>query len=631
MPIPQKHYIFDFDSTLTRLEALEELAEISLKDHPKQQQIIEKIKTITDKGIDGTLPFNESLEQRIKLLEANKVHLEQLVKRLKRKISKSISRNKQFFKKHADEIYVISCGFKEFIAPIVQAYNIPDERIYANTFRFNRKGKIIGYDDENVLSKHNGKIDCLKQMNLPGEVHVIGDGYSDYVMKEAGIADKFFLYTENVERENVVKKADHVTPSLDEFLYVNKLPMSISYPKNRIKVLMAGDVHTDAFENLDSEGYTIDKLQSHASEEELQQKIQDASILAVGSETVIDSVFLAKAKRLLTIGVFSMETNNIDLNACLNKGITVFNAPFSNTRSVVELAIGEMIMLLRKTFDQSRELHRGIWNKSTQKSREIRGKKLGIVGYGNIGKQLSVLAESLGMQVYYYDFVEKLALGNATKLNSLSQLLKKADIVSVHVGSFAENRSLFGEKEFRQMKNGAYFLNLSGGEVVDMKALAKSLKTGKLAGAAVDVYPLEPNSNKTLFESELQGLSNVILSPHIAGVTEESQKDIADFVPRRIIEYINTGNSYDSVNFPNIRLPEQVSAHRFLHIHHNMPGILAKVNSVLAKFDLNIVGQYLKTNEQIGYLITDVNKDYNKKVIDELKKIEHTIKFRVLY
>ena len=330
------------------------------------------------------------------------------------------------------------------------------------------------------------------------------------------------------------------------------------------------------------------------------------------------------------MGAFCIGTKQIDLEACKENGIVVFNAPYSNTRSVVELAIGEIIMLMRSVFQRSTELHQGQWNKTAQGSREVRGKKLGIVGYGNIGKQLSVLAEALGMDVYYYDIEDKLALGNATRINDLNELLSLSDVVTLHIDDNLANKNFIGKEEFEIMKEGAFLVNLSRGFVLDIKALKEALLSGKLSGAAVDVYPKEPRANGK-YHTELQGLDNVILTPHVGGSTEEAQKDIADFVPGKIMAYINSGNTVDAVNFPNIRLPRQTNAHRFLHIHKNVPGVMAKINKVLAEFELNIIGQYLSTDAKVGYVITDINKEYNKKVIKALKNVEGTIKFRVLY
>ena len=630
MNTKKRSYVFDFDSTLTKVEALDVLAEITLTNNPNKNAIIQEIIDITNLGIDGEISFTESLERRIQLLKANKSDLSSLVNALKKQVSKSIESNKSFFEDFAENIYVISCGFKEFIDPIVKEYNIPSERVFANTFEFATDGEIIGFDANNPLSKHNGKIQCLKDMNLEGEIQVIGDGYSDYVTREAGIADTFFAYTENVSREKTTENADHIAPNLDEFLYVNDLPRNISYPKNRIKILLLENVHSDAFKKLSKDGFTVETVSKSLSEDELIEKIKDVHVLGIRSKTNVTKRVIEAAERLMVVSAFCIGTKQIDLEACKENGVVVFNAPYSNTRSVVELAIGEIIMLMRSVFQRSTEIHNGQWNKTAAGSREVRGKKLGIIGYGNIGKQLSILAEALGMDVCYYDVEDKLALGNATKIDELSELLAVSDVVTLHVDDNSSNKNFFGEKEISQMKDGAHLVNLSRGFVVNIEALVTALKSGKLAGAAVDVYPEEPRKNGE-FYTDLKGLPNVILTPHVGGSTEEAQRDIADFVPSKIMAYINSGNTVDAVNFPNIRLPRQTKAHRFLHIHKNMPGVMAKINKVLAEYNLNIIGQYLSTDSSVGYVITDLDKEYNTAVLEELRKIDGTIKFRVLY
>lgn len=625
-----RKYVFDFDSTLTRVEALDVLAEITLKGRPDREEIIQEIQHITNLGIDGDISFTDSLERRIQLLSANRDHLPRLIELLKKKISKSITSNRDFFENYAPHIYVISAGFREFIIPIVAAYNIPEDRVYANTFKFDTEGNIVGFDETNVLAMHNGKIECLKRLDLEGEVQVIGDGYSDYVMREAGIAHKFFAYTENVHREKAARHADHIAPNLDEFLFVNDLPRNLSYPKNRIKILLLENIHPAAFDNLSEDGFSVELVSHSLTEEEMIEKIKGVHVLGIRSKTKVTRPVLDAADKLLVIGAFCIGTTQIELEYAEKKGVVVFNAPYSNTRSVVELAIGEIIMLMRSIFPRSTELHKGSWNKTASNSQEIRGKNLGIVGYGNIGKQLSVLAEAMGMRVYYYDVEDKLALGNAIRCDTLEDLLNVSDVVSLHVNDNPHNLNLIGDRELKQMRKGSYLINLSRGFVVDIAALEKALRNEWLAGAAIDVYPEEPASNGP-FNTPLSGLNNLILTPHIGGSTEEAQRNIADFVPNKMMEYINSGSTVDAVNFPNIRLPKQQNSHRFLHIHDNVPGIMAHINKILASFDMNITGQYLSTAGEVGYVITDLDKEYNKAVIRALKDIEHTIKFRVLY
>ncbi len=625
------NFIIDFDSTFISLEALDELFRITIKKNPQRNKLLKEFEELTNKTMDGKLSFAKSLSIRVEMLKANRTHLDTLVKKLSSNISTSVIRNKSFFKKYGKQIFIVSGGFKEIIFPIVKKFNIPEENVFANTLEFDRKGNITGFDKSNLLSQDSGKIKLMKKLGLKGELYVIGDGYTDYELKEAGIAHKFFAFTENVEREIVASKADHITPSMDEFLFLNKLPMAISYPKNRIKVLLLENIHQDAVNIFKTEGYKIESVSGSLNEKDLAKRIKDISILCIRSKTQITQEILKNATRLISIGAFCIGTNQIDLNECLRKGIAVFNAPFSNTRSVVELALAEIIILMRNIFDKSVLLHKGVWDKSARGSFEIRGKKIGIIGYGKIGSQLSVLAEDLGMEVIYYDVLDKLALGNAKRCKSLKELLKKSDVITLHIDGNPGNMNFIGEKEFRQMKDGVIFLNLSRGQVVDLPSLVKYISAGKIRGAAVDVYPEEPSGNNDKFTSGLQNLPNVILTPHIGGSTEEAQKNIGNFVPSKIIDFINSGNTFYSVNFPDIQLPQFQNAHRLIHIHENVPGILAQINNVLAVHNINIIGQYLKTNELVGYVITDISKKYNPQVIHDLKKIPHTIKFRVLY
>jgi D-3-phosphoglycerate dehydrogenase len=626
-----KYFVIDFDSTFTKVEALDVLADISLKDHPDKEKRKKQIVDITNQGMDGSISFRESLEKRLNLLSPSKQHIEPLINVLRGKVSESFKRNREFFTNYSDNIYIISNGFREFIEPIVTEFGIKEENILANEFRFDTDGRVIGFDTDNPLSSNNGKVEQLKRLNLPGDVYVIGDGYTDYEIKNSGLANKFYVFTENVERENILNKGDHITPSLDEVLYLNKLNTAVSYPKNRINVLLLENVHPVAVALLKSEGFNVEIYHAALTEDELCERIKNVSVLGIRSKTQVTKKVLENANRLMVIGAFCIGTNQIDLETATKKGIAVFNAPFSNTRSVVELAVAEMILLMRNIVDKSLKMHQGIWDKSAKGSFEVRGKKLGLIGYGNIGTQLSVIAESLGMKVYYYDTEEKLSLGNAVKCKSMKEVLEQVDVLSLHVDGRESNHNLISTREFGWMKKGVIFINLSRGHIVDIQALRENILSGKVVGCAIDVFPYEPVSNDEEFKSELRGLPNTILSPHIGGSTSEAQENIGNFVPGKINDYINTGSTSNSVNFPNLTLPLLENAHRLIHIHNNVPGILAKINHILATHGINIVGQYLKTNETIGYVITDINKEYDKDVIKELRQIDQTIKFRVLF
>ncbi|MHA8065913.1 phosphoglycerate dehydrogenase [Aquirufa sp. ROCK2-A2] len=625
--------VIDFDSTFTKVEGLDELARIALQGSPKQAEIVGKIHDITEKGMAGSISFADSLKERVALLSANKAHVEELVVFLKGKISDSFNRNKEFIQEHADQIYIVSSGFKDFIVPVVNELGISAENVFANTFIYDADGNITGYDQDNLLSKDKGKVSLLQSLSLEGEIFVIGDGYTDYELREAGLANKFFAFTENVSRKSVTDKADFIVPSLDEFLYINGLSRAQSYPKSRIKVLLLENVHPNAVNAFKKEGFQVELLKGALDEAELIEKIKDVSILGLRSKTNLTKKVLEhpNASRLMCVGAFCIGTNQVDLGECEKRGIAVFNAPYSNTRSVVELSIGLMVMLTRDIFEKSNKMHAGVWDKSATNSYEIRGKKLGLVGYGSIGTQISVIAEALGMEVYFYDSVDKLALGNAKKCNTLKELLSIADFVSLHVDGRKVNTNIIGKEQFSWMKDNVIFLNLSRGHVVEIPALVEALKSGKVWGAAVDVFPYEPKTNDEEFINELRGLKNVILTPHIGGSTEEAQANIGEYVPSKLLQFMNNGSTYGSVNFPELQLPPLEDAHRLLHIHQNMPGILAQINNVFAKYQVNIIGQYLKTTEKTGYVITDVAKEYSEEIINELKLIDNTIKFRMLY
>ncbi len=398
-----------------------------------------------------------------------------------------------------------------------------------------------------------------------------------------------------------------------------------------MKVLLLENIHTAAAETLQQAGFTVERFPSALEPWELAKEIHDAVFVGVRSRTQLSDAVLEQAPLLLAIGAFSIGTNNIALKEAMLRGIPVFNAPYSSARSVAELTIAEIVLLLRNVIDKILKMHQGRWEKSSRGSYETRGKKLGIIGYGNIGSQVGHLAEDLGMEVYYYDIADKLSLGNAKPVSSLDELLAIADVVTVHVDGRPENHNLIGREEFAKMKDGAIFLNLSRGYVVDLDALYDALVSGKLAGAGIDVFPQEPRNSSDAFQSPLQGLPNVILTPHIGGSTEEAQENIGRFVAQKLLDYYRTGTTTLSVNFPNVQLPPVQNAHRLIHIHRNIPGVLSELNTVFARNNVNILSQYLRTNEDIGYVITDVDRDYQPSLLEELHRVKATIRVRVLY
>lgn len=405
-----------------------------------------------------------------------------------------------------------------------------------------------------------------------------------------------------------------------------------SYPKDKIKILFLENISDVAIRVFKDKGYTdIKKLSGALSEEQLVQEIKNVHLLGIRSKTLITEKILQHADKLQAIGCFCIGTNQVNLAAARKKGVAVFNAPYSNTRSVAELVIGASIILIRKILDKNKAAHNGIWNKDAKGSYELRGKKLGIIGYGNIGSQVSILAESMGMKVIYYDVQTKLPLGNASPRKSLKDLVAEADIVTLHIPETNQTKNLINKALLKHFKKGSILINYARGEVVDLDALKKSLDEGQLNGAAIDVFPWEPEKNGDKFVSPLQNVPNVLLTPHIGGSTEEAQQNIGEDVSTKLLQYLEMGSTTGSHSVPEISLPPQERTHRILHIHANVPGVLSEINSRLSEHKINVLGQYLKTNDDIGYVVLDVDQKLSKNAVELLKKVKGTIKVRLLY
>ncbi len=405
-----------------------------------------------------------------------------------------------------------------------------------------------------------------------------------------------------------------------------------SFAKEKIKILLLEGVHQSALEELKSQGYSnIEYLKTSLAEDELIEKIASVHFIGIRSRTMLTEKVLSHAKKLIAIGCYCIGTNQVDTKAAQKLGIPVFNAPFSNTRSVAELVIGELLLLLRGIPEKSAKAHRGIWNKSALGSVEARGKTLGIIGYGHIGMQLGILAETIGMKVRFYDIETKLPLGNASQASTLTALLAESDVVSLHVPETPQTQDMMGAAQFDVMKDGVIFINASRGTVVDIDALAEALTSKRVAGAAIDVFPVEPKGNAEEFVSPLRGFDNVILTPHIGGSTKEAQENIGLEVASKLAKYSDNGSTLSAVNFPEVSLPGHVGTSRLLHIHENHPGILTKINQAFAEHNINIAAQYLQTDDQIGYVVIDIETDHSEKALRALKSIEGTIKARVLH
>ena len=405
-----------------------------------------------------------------------------------------------------------------------------------------------------------------------------------------------------------------------------------SLEKSKIRILLLEGVHQSAIDTLNAAGYTnIEYLTHSLGEEDLIEKIADAHFVGIRSRTQLTEKVFEAAKKLVAVGCFCIGTNQVDLQAATRRGVAVFNAPFSNTRSVAELVLAQAILLLRGVPEKNAKAHRGEWIKSAKNSYEIRGKKLGIIGYGNIGTQFSVLAESLGMDVYFYDVVSKLPIGNATQVGTLQELLNISDVVSLHVPETPATKYMFKAEQFAQMKPGSILMNASRGTVVDIDALADALSSGKLLGAAIDVFPVEPKSNDEEFVSPLRELDNCILTPHVGGSTIEAQENIGREVAEKLAMYSDNGTSVSSVNFPEVALPSHPNQHRLLHIHENVPGVMSEINQVFSENSINVCGQYLQTKEDIGYVVIDVDKAYGELALEKLRQVKGTIRCRVLF
>jgi D-3-phosphoglycerate dehydrogenase len=405
-----------------------------------------------------------------------------------------------------------------------------------------------------------------------------------------------------------------------------------SYPKEKINILFLENISEKAVSHFKQNGYVnVRKLNGALSESDLIKELKDVHLLGIRSKTHISKKILAAAPKLQAIGCFCIGVNQVDIKAATKQGVAVFNAPYSNTRSVAELVVGLAIMLIRRIIDKNNAAHKGIWLKDAKGSFELRGKTLGIIGYGNIGSQLSVMAESLGMKVLFYDVETKLPLGNASNARNIKEVVSKADIITLHIPENESTHNIINKTVLKQFKKGSILINYARGTVIDLEALASALKEGHISGAAVDVFPWEPEKNGDSFTSPLQGLSNVILTPHIGGSTEEAQENIGEDVSNKLFNYLEKGITNGSHTIPAINLPAVANAHRILHIHNNVPGVLSAINTTLAHNKINILGQYLTTNDVIGYVVLDVDKKLSAKAIELLRQVKETIKVRLLY
>jgi D-3-phosphoglycerate dehydrogenase len=611
------YFIIDFDSTFTRVEALDVLAEIVLAHSSKKDAVVQAIHEITNRGMNGELDFRESLTLRLDLLKANRDDIHHLAERLKAQISPSFERNQKHLSALKDNVYVVSNGFKEFIIPVIETYGLLPENVYANTFVYDEDGNITGFDTNNPLSRNGGKSLVIKDLHLNGDVYVIGDGANDLEIWKAGYANKFYLFTENVEREKVKKEANHFASTVDEILYELNLARSLSYPKTRIKVLLLEGVNRIASDAFEKEGYQVEMVDKPLNNQELAVKLKTVNILGLTSNQEISKELLKNTKRLISLGVFSSDASKIDMDACSSHGVAVFNAPFSHVRSVGEFTLGNILGLSRAT--------------SSKIGSEIRGKKLGIIGYGKIGSQLGVLAENLGMEILFFDIADKSPLGNSRKCTHLDVLLNQSDFISIHVSELPENRHFFGESFFNALRPTSSILYCGNIEALKLESLYQHLVAFPSFGCSLDLNPDKLTRDSFSWLEKIKTFENVLFSAGISANTLEAERDRAEFIPEKITEYLNSGNTMGSLNFPNLFVPAVKNAHRLLHIHKNVPNVLARINQIFASHHINILAQSLKTTNTLGYVVTDVDTEYPDNLLDEMRDIEETIWFRVLY
>lgn len=630
-PAPLPVLVIDFDSTIVRVESLDLLAVASFAERTDGTAKAAEIAEITRLGMEGKIDFRESLTRRIAMLDCTRAQVDEVARKLTGLVSPSFAAHRDQLRECRDRIYVITGGFRDLALPTITSLGLREDHLFANDFTYGADGQVTGFDEQNPLCQAGGKVVVVNGIPTDARKLMVGDGYTDYQVRERGAADKFYYFAEVVKRSPVMPLADKVVYGIDEVLAELDLPTRYSFPRSKLQVLLLDDIDPLAATALKDQGYRVEVVNDRLDEEQLMRMLPEVAVLGVRTRTKLPARVLAAGSKLQAVGVFAVGLDHVDIVFAASRGVAVFNAPYSNTRSVVELALGQIIMLLRRVPEHSWNMHAGQWVKSASNQFEVRGKKLGIIGYGNIGSQLSVLAEACGMDVLYYDLAEKLALGKAQKTASMNELLSQADVVTVHCDGRPGNQKLIGAREFGLMKDGVVFLNLSRGNVVDIDALRQAIKDGKVAGAGVDVFPVEPKSAQESFDTPLRGLSNVILSPHIGGSTEEAQRNIATFVSAALGRFLASGETSGCVSLPELVLPPLSRGMRVLHVHANMPGLVARVAAVLAAHGVNIVGQNLATRDQVGYLVTDLGSRVEDEVLAELRAVPETIKVRAVY
>jgi D-3-phosphoglycerate dehydrogenase / 2-oxoglutarate reductase len=640
-----QNIIFDFDSTIINAEGIELLVERALLRINEKERLrqLKKLKEITNIVTDGKMTFSEAVRQRFLLANVTLKDVEVVAEKIMETINPQVRETIHALQERDKNVYVFSISFEALAKRVTRELGVPDENVFANAIDVDHKNNVVGVDPKQPLFLNTGKVYLAESLRndkrLEGETAIVGDGYSDLLVRKNDIAKVFVYFAGTHVRPLIQNEADFTVDRFDQllplFCSTDELPdtttnlLSKENEQTQPSVLLLENIHQNAVQCFLDNNFDIRKtLKKALNEKELCDLQTPANLIGIRSKTHLPAQALNSMKDLWAIGAFCIGTNQIDLDAASIAGIPVFNAPYSNTRSVAELVVGEAIVLMRKIPEKSDAAHNGAWLKGATGCSEIRGKTVGIIGYGHIGSQVSILLESLGMSIIFYDIVDKLPLGNAQKATSLTALLNKADIVTLHVPDTDITKNLIDKNRLAMMKPGSILINSSRGSVIDLDALHHALKSNFLSGAALDVFPDEPASVGDHFLSPLQKLPNVILTPHIGGSTEEAQINIANYVSVKLVQYVNTGSTTGAVNFPQIDMPRIKGTHRILHVHKNVPGVLAKINGVFARRNINIEGQILQTKDNIGYLVVDVNSQISAQVFVIMGHLPETIKVR---
>jgi len=640
--------IFNFDSTLIKTEGVELILQRALQrlDPKERSGRLEELGKISCLADIGETSVTEALHQCFGLTGVNRGDVEAVAAGIMEEVNPRVIESIQALQEAGKRIFILSTGFDELVRPVTRALHVDDDHVFTNQLIYDFRGEVVGFNERNPLFLSAGKGFLVEQLKndgrLPGGTTVVGRSASDLAIRKNNVAQLFVYYLNTRIHEEIRRQADFVIERFDQLLPLffseeefSNERMQVYYQQNgaveeevKPNVLLLENIHDAAVQQMKREGLEPRLLKSALSNDELCSDAADVHVLGIRSQTRVTARAIACMENLMVIGAFCIGTNQVDLEAAAAAGIPVFNAPYSNTRSVAELVVGEIIMLMRRIPEKSQAAHASQWLKSAAGCTEIRGKTVGIIGYGHIGSQVSVLLESLGMTVCFHDIVDKLPLGNAQRAASLEELLGRSDVVTLHVPDTPITRDLIGAAQIARMKQGAFLINLSRGRVVDLAALRAALDAGALGGAGVDVFPEEPNHPREPFLSPLQGARNTIITPHIGGSTQEAQIDIAAYVGEKMLRFIHTGATTGAVNFPEVELARVPNTHRILHVHHNVPGVLAKINNLFARRSINIAGQLLQTRERIGYLIIDVDQQVSTQVLDLMGHIAETIRVR---